>query len=116
MEAEWRESGQEQQAEKRPDNAHLDRMPALGCPVDVAEMDGERELVEHERRTDAEPDRQHVDTDVTRLERDLEHPADQCENAPQNHVMHVHVAEVAAAPVANTRKAGVEPSECKGEE
>ena len=54
-----------------PDDADLDRMTTLRCPVDVAEMNRQRELVEHERRADAKPDREHVEADVAGLERDL---------------------------------------------
>ena len=71
VDAERRDAGQQQQAEQQPDDADLDRVAAFRRPVDVAQVNGERELVEDERRADPEPDREQVDADVARLEREL---------------------------------------------
>jgi hypothetical protein len=52
-------------------------------------VDGQREFVQNEGGPDAEPDRQQIDADVSRLERDLEHAAAQDQDVADDHVMQI---------------------------
>ena len=91
-------------------------MPALGRPVHISKVDGQRELVQNEGGSDAEPDRQQIDADVSRLERDLEHAATEDQDVADDHVMQMDVADAAAPPAADARGARVQPCDREGRE
>ena len=83
---------------RRAEHRGDDGLPALVLPVDVLEVEDERELVEHERGAGAEGDRGEVDDRGARVGRERDQAADEDEHEPGNHVVDVRVAEPAAPP------------------
>ena len=60
VDAERRDPDQQQRAEQEPHDAGVDRAAPLRGPVDVAQVEGERELVEDEGAADPEDDRERL--------------------------------------------------------
>ena len=71
---------------------HLDRDPALLAPVDVVEVQDQRELVEDERRADADEDRGGLGPGALRADPQRQERADEQEDEPRHGVVHVHAA------------------------
>ena len=65
---------------RRAEHRGDDGLPALVLPVDVLEVEHERELVEHERRAGAEGDRGEVDDRGARVGRERDQAADEDEH------------------------------------
>ena len=65
---------------RRAEHRGDDGLAALVLPVDVLEVEDERELVEHERRAGAEGDRGEVDDRGARVGRERDQAADEDEH------------------------------------
>ena len=101
---------------RRAEHRGNDGLPALVLPVDVLEVEDERELVEHERRAGAEGDRGEVDDRGVRVGRERDQAADEDEHDARDHVVDVRVAEPAAPPAVAPREPRVEPRQREGEQ
>ena len=93
---------------RRAEDGGDDRLAALVLPVDVLEVEDERELVEDEGGAAAEGDRGEVDDRGVRVGRERDQAADEDEHDAGDHVMDVGVAEAAAPPAVAPRKPRVE--------
>ena len=93
-----------------------DGLAPLVLPVDVLEVEDERELVEHERRTGAEGDRGDVDDSGIGVRREADQPADEDQDETRNHVVDVRVAQAPAPPAVPPREPRVEPRQGEREQ
>src|ERR671935_2642244 len=96
------------------ENRRVDRVATLLRPVDVAQVEDERELVEDEGRADPENDCADVADcrPCARLRKDHE-AGDEHEHDPDHDVMEVNAADAAASPAAVARTTCV--AACAGE-
>ena len=113
MQAGGRRDHEHQHDDGRAEDGGDDGLAPFVLPVDVLEMEHERELVEDERRTRTERDRGDVDERGVRIRGEPDQPADENEHEARNHVVDVDVAHAAAAPAVPPRKPRVET--CQGE-
>ena len=91
-EVEGREAEDDETSEQRRDHDGVERGPPLLGPVDVFEVDPQRELIEGESRTDAEERREDVVPGTVRLEGEAEESRAQQEHDPPDEVMDVQAA------------------------
>jgi hypothetical protein len=84
---------QQQRGDPGRDHDRVDRYPACAGPVDVAQVQDQRELVEDQRGSDAEQHgRAHAPAERVRGAGDPGHPANDHEHHAEHHVMHVRAA------------------------
>jgi hypothetical protein len=79
-------------------------------------MKRQRELIEHEGGADAEADREQLPPQATRLKREIEHPRQEDDHDPYDHVVKVRVADPAASPTAPPPESSIATREHKREQ
>ncbi|GGM87256.1 hypothetical protein GCM10011578_002790 [Streptomyces fuscichromogenes] len=94
VDAERREPGEQQPHQRGRDDDGLDALAALLGPVDVAEVQDQRELVEHEPRADPEHDRGEASAEAVTGTGDRAEAADDDEDDPGDHVVDVQPARL----------------------
>jgi len=115
--AERRTANEQERSEDEADDRRIDRAPSLRRPVDVAEVQPERELVQCQGRADAEQDPDHFASRTARPERNRDETGAEDEDDSDHHVVQVNAsAHAAASPAPDARQARVQPGEREGDE
>jgi hypothetical protein len=107
------EPGEDQADQGRGDHHHLHALAAGLRPVDVVEVQDQRELVEHEARPDAEQHRAECGAESVPAARDRAETPDHGEDDPGHDVVDVDPAglDIAERPLAGPDEAGDDPGE-----
>src|SRR5438105_150989 len=105
--AEWRGGEQTEGGEREAHECGLDRAPSLVRPVDVVEVEDERELVEGERGADAEEGGEQQHRVVTGAEGDDGRSRGEAGDDARHQVVQVDSAHRAAPPSVQAAQSGV---------
>src|SRR5690606_30472936 len=118
VDAERGEAAQQQADQGGGQDDHLDALPALLAPVDVVEVEDQRELVEDQARADAEDHGGDGRAEAVPSARDRGEAADDGEDDAGHDVVDVQVAglHVAEGALARADQAGDDPGDDEGED